>query len=144
MSFTSATYNVHLCDLQVPNTGWTLTGATGRCHLRVWRTGASCPTAHSPTTHTSASYFPSSSSMCTVRRDRRSTSSDGVMPSGRRRGMAATQVRNRSIRGFLSPLQGKGLHTSDTPSWRGKGYTHNPALTCSINTMIQTYRGQSA
>jgi len=49
-------------------------------------------------------YFPSSSSMCTVSLERRSTSSPWLSPSGRRRGMAATHVRNKSILGFRSPL----------------------------------------
>lgn len=40
-------------------------------------------------------------------RDRRSMSSDLDIASGRMRGIAATQVLNRSILGFLSPLSKK-------------------------------------
>lgn len=40
-----------------------------------------------------------------IYRDSRSMSSDFDIPSGRMRGMAATHVLNKSILGFLSPLE---------------------------------------
>lgn len=50
---------------------------------------------------------------CHTHRDSRSMSSDLDIASGRMRGIAATQVLNRSILGFLSPLlKKKALLTS--------------------------------
>lgn len=47
--------------------------------------------------------------------DSRSMSSDLDIASGRMRGIAATQVLNRSILGFLSPLSKKGRIVNHNP-----------------------------
>lgn len=53
--------------------------------------------------------------MSLTHRDSRSMSSDLDIASGRMRGIAATQVLNRSILGFLSPLPIKDRTVNQNP-----------------------------
>ena len=83
-------------------------------HRKLWR--------HA--TWQEVTYFASSSSTCTVRRESMLMSSYWLIPSGTRRGTAATHVRNKSIFGFRSPLQKQAHHlTFTTPrSFKGQGH----------------------